>query len=1247
MTPAELFGGRFAIERLASAGGMAEVYRALDHATGARVALKVLHAAGAPFAGHFARESYVLAELDHPGIVRYVAHGAAPSGELFLAMEWLEGEDLAQRLKRGPLSIAETLTLGVRVAEALGAAHARGVVHRDIKPSNLFLPDRDIGRVKILDFGIARPQATRPATRTGILLGTPGYMAPEQALGARTVDPRADVFALGCVLYECLAGRPVFEAEHLMVLLSKMLAPEPPRPADVRPDTPAALDEVIARMLSHEPSHRPADGAAVAVEIAMLDDAETAWVQGGVPLHRLGAATPIEDLFEVTGVGLPDEVPTVDAARRPGDGASTLPLDAWYRQSASAGAPHTVVLPGASLALAGSEDDPALVPHTLLGRPSPCVGREREIDEVLRAFGAVVGGFGAQPRAAGRSPPAALVVTGEPGVGKSRLVAEVVRALDLRGGLLDAEGIVRPVSVFTAEAAPLAEGAAFALAAELVRNAAGLGPGDALSVRRDKLLDRLARHLPPASAGRVVEFLGELTDVPFPDDTSVPLRAARQDARLMGDHVRRAFEDWLAAECDARPVLVVLEDLARADAASIGLFEGALASLASRPFFLLVTDAPPSFAAGRARTLPLAPLLSDAAHAIVRHGLGEAAEPAIVTRIVQRGLGSPLRLELLTRRVRAGADIPSGPTPELVGRAIASLSPDAQRLLRAASVFGMRFWSGALLSVLPGASPRAAAEPWQAERKALAELTAAELVVRRGGRTPWGDEHAFRHVIVREVAYASLDDAERARLHLAVGAWLERAGDAEPAVLAEHFSRAGALDRAVPWAGLAAEAAFEASDFDAVLAWVSRGLAAAPAGEVRGALRLFESQARKWKGEHRAALEAGHDVLGLLPVGSPLWYSAAGEVVLAAGNLGDDAALVDVFEALSALGAEGESGAPHVIAVARAALQLLMAGHHDHAEAMFQALPELGGSARTSRATPPNPHTLDRRVVAVDPEVAASVHRARAFRALFAGDAGTSVREFEAAAVRFEEVGDLRNACVQRANVGSATNELGDYARAEASLRDALAQAERLGLGALVAHAKLNLALALARQGQLAAAQVFAREALTTSTRQGDRRVEGYARLYLGMIRLAGRDLAAAEAEVRAAIDLLAAHPPVRAHALAVLGQIAIFRGDARAALGPADEAMRLLESLGGIEEGESLVRLVRAEALASLGLEAEAREAIVSAYERLEGRAAKIRDPLWRAWFLEAVPENARTVELARAWGVAESASLEDDTSA
>ena len=117
-----------------------------------------------------------------------------------------------------------------------------------------------------------------------------------------------------------------------MVLLSQMLAPEPPRPADVREDVPAALDEIIARLLSREPAHRPADGAAVAAEIAMLDDAETAWVKGGVPLHRLGHAPPIEDLFEVTGLGFPDENPRPAMPSAPATGdAATMPLDDWYR----------------------------------------------------------------------------------------------------------------------------------------------------------------------------------------------------------------------------------------------------------------------------------------------------------------------------------------------------------------------------------------------------------------------------------------------------------------------------------------------------------------------------------------------------------------------------------------------------------------------------------------------------------------------------------------------------------------------------------------------------------------------------------------------------------------------------------------------------------------------------------------------------------------------------------------------------
>src|SRR5262247_1138478 len=153
MHPGEMIAGRFSIERVAGAGGMGTVFRALDAEGGGPVALKLLGREGNAEQARFVREARVLSALEHPGIVRYVAHGLSTAGEPFLAMEWLEGEDLGARLARGPLSVEESLALVRGAAEALGVAHERGVIHRDVKPSNLFLPEGDIRRVKVLDFG--------------------------------------------------------------------------------------------------------------------------------------------------------------------------------------------------------------------------------------------------------------------------------------------------------------------------------------------------------------------------------------------------------------------------------------------------------------------------------------------------------------------------------------------------------------------------------------------------------------------------------------------------------------------------------------------------------------------------------------------------------------------------------------------------------------------------------------------------------------------------------------------------------------------------------------------------------------------------------------------------------------------------------------------------------------------------------------------------------------------------------------
>jgi serine/threonine protein kinase len=245
--------GRFLLEERIGSGGMGVVYRATDERTGERVALKVLLAGTPEGAERFSREVAALARLSHPAIVRYVAHGESPS---FVAMEWLEGEDLARRLRSGPLSIEQAIAIAVRIADALDHAHARGVVHRDIKPANLFLEGGDLARVRVVDFGLAwLREGGDFRTGDGTLLGTPGYMAPEQARGEVT-DGRTDIFALGCVVYRCLTGRGPFSARDAVATLAKLLFEDPQPASSVRPNVPRALDEVLAGAMAKDRAQR-------------------------------------------------------------------------------------------------------------------------------------------------------------------------------------------------------------------------------------------------------------------------------------------------------------------------------------------------------------------------------------------------------------------------------------------------------------------------------------------------------------------------------------------------------------------------------------------------------------------------------------------------------------------------------------------------------------------------------------------------------------------------------------------------------------------------------------------------------------------------------------------------------------------------------------------------------------------------------------------------------------------------------
>ncbi len=254
------FADRFRIERVLGMGGMSRVYEATDLRIERRVALKVLYPrrrADDEVVARFRREAELLARLDHPGVVRVRDFGQAADGTTWLSMDLLEGETLSDRLRRerrvGPGALVPIVAA---VADALDAAHAAGIVHRDIKPDNVFLPSSGSPPAMVLDFGLSTASGVARLTRTGAVLGTPRYMAPEQLRSASEAGPRADVYALGVLLYEALCGQSPFEAADRGELLGAILEGRRVPLRARRPDLPAEIERVLERAMHRDPAAR-------------------------------------------------------------------------------------------------------------------------------------------------------------------------------------------------------------------------------------------------------------------------------------------------------------------------------------------------------------------------------------------------------------------------------------------------------------------------------------------------------------------------------------------------------------------------------------------------------------------------------------------------------------------------------------------------------------------------------------------------------------------------------------------------------------------------------------------------------------------------------------------------------------------------------------------------------------------------------------------------------------------------------
>ncbi|MFE0928951.1 serine/threonine-protein kinase [Streptomyces mutabilis] len=293
----ELLGGRYRLVRQLGEGGMGQVWEARDESLGRHVAVKVISLlAGGGSLGtearvRFLREARITAGLQHPNIVTLhdVSESGTGDGKVpFLVMELVRGEGLDTKLRKGVVTLRDAARWGAQICDALAEAHDAGIMHRDIKPSNILIAPSGI--VKVLDFGIARaadPYATADRlTQTGFIVGTPAYMAPEQARGFP--EPRSDLYALGCLLFELITGRLPFRAPDTVGYLSAHLTQPPPAPSSVSPDIPSAWDDLVLALLHKDPAQRYESAADVAQALRQLDHAPGNTLPPTLP----GTATP-------------------------------------------------------------------------------------------------------------------------------------------------------------------------------------------------------------------------------------------------------------------------------------------------------------------------------------------------------------------------------------------------------------------------------------------------------------------------------------------------------------------------------------------------------------------------------------------------------------------------------------------------------------------------------------------------------------------------------------------------------------------------------------------------------------------------------------------------------------------------------------------------------------------------------------------------------------------------------------------
>ena len=781
---------------------MGTVYQAIDLRTGALAAVKIVAVRNISDVARFDQEATLLQELAHPGIVHYVDHGLTTHGDPYIAMEWLEGETLDERLARGKLAPAGVAHLAARALDALAAAHQHGIVHRDIKPSNMFLAGWRLFDVRIIDFGVARRvEDPRRNTRRGSTVGTPSYSSPEQARGESDIDGRADIFSLGCVLFECLSGRPPFYGPSPQEVLQRICLTPVPSLRERCEDVDPELATLIDSMLVQDRSHRPGNGRElagrfrdIATRLGAAEERATPASEPGLPPEGVSGQearmlcglllvddqlvqSPVEQepALERIGEELGLQIYALAPASRLvwqkqpgllGDQIKDMSRAAARLRSAFPGARQSLAV-GRATVLAGAAAGPLTEALISLVPEQPGVVRLDDTVARLLPLSALARAEGAES-----APPRYLRPDGDP---EPSLVSVDSREPPLTGREREIE---RLLETFTecvrAEAAHLVlyEGAegmgksrlARALVSE-ARNHGARGAAYLLRARRDR-------------AGQPYSLVAPLLLGDFPE--------ARLGEAAPAAARQAAFVEHLAAILERHPVLLVCDDLQWADRQSLRLLEAALRELAQRPLLVVGFARPELFAekplplstpVGHER-LRLPALSAEAGQTLLRWHRGRTS-PDIETYVFDRWQGNPFYLSELalvaSRQTLVAPDTVLGQVEPRLAR----LDDEPRRVLRAASLLGDQFQFEGVLSLL-GLKGRRALE------EALAALCEADVIRRVGVQ---GGSFAFRSRLLREAAFALLTGRDRAVGIARARQWLEEAGKTIPELLLDPAAR--------------------------------------------------------------------------------------------------------------------------------------------------------------------------------------------------------------------------------------------------------------------------------------------------------------------------------------------------------------------------------------------------------------------------------------------------------------------------